>query len=121
LPTAPPSLCAEPGCYVLVHRDRNRCNKHQADLEWQRAQRDHERGSASARGYGHHWRNRRLRFLKANPLCVDPFARHPHTVTPATVADHIIPHRGNRELFEDPKNLQGLCDPCHRIKTARGE
>jgi len=31
----------------------------------------------------------------------------------ATVADHIKPHRGDRRLFWDRKNLQSLSGPCH--------
>jgi len=38
-------------------------------------------------------------------------------VTPASVADHIKPHRGSLALFYDPANLQSLCDQspfrCH--------
>ncbi|MBT0778048.1 HNH endonuclease [Paracoccus pantotrophus] len=29
------------------------------------------------------------------------------------VADHIRPHRGDRDLFFDPGNLQCLCATCH--------
>ncbi len=32
-------------------------------------------------------------------------------VTPATIADHITPHRGDPVLFEG--DLQSLCAPCH--------
>lgn len=31
----------------------------------------------------------------------------------AMVADHIRPHRGDRDLFFDAANLQCLCKPCH--------
>jgi len=37
--------------------------------------------------------------------------------TPATVADHIIPHTGDSNLFWDVDNLQSLCDRCHNQKT----
>jgi len=36
----------------------------------------------------------------------------------STVADHIIPHKGNWILFSDLNNLQGICDACHGKKTA---
>ena len=32
---------------------------------------------------------------------------------PATVADHIVAHRGDLEKFFDRGNLQSLCKPCH--------
>jgi len=33
-------------------------------------------------------------------------------VTPATVADHVIPHRGEERLFWSGE-LQSLCATCH--------
>jgi len=39
----------------------------------------------------------------------------------ATQVDHIVPHRGNKELFWDVGNLQSLCQSCHSKKTTRGE
>jgi hypothetical protein len=36
-------------------------------------------------------------------------------ITPATVVDHIIPHRGDQELFWDRSNWQPLCAPHHDI------
>lgn len=39
----------------------------------------------------------------------------------APVADHVVPHRGNRSLFLDPANLQCLCKACHDRKTAGDE
>jgi 5-methylcytosine-specific restriction protein A len=32
---------------------------------------------------------------------------------PATVADHVIPHKGEWFLFFDAGNLQSLCKRCH--------
>jgi 5-methylcytosine-specific restriction protein A len=37
----------------------------------------------------------------------------------STVADHIRPHRGVWLLFCDLDNLQGICDECHSLKTAK--
>lgn len=35
------------------------------------------------------------------------------------VADHVIPHRGERDLFFDLNNLQCLCVTCHnRVKQS---
>jgi hypothetical protein len=60
--------------------------------------------------YDRKWRKRRAEQLSAHPLCricMDVFAR----VEPATVADHIVPHRGDPVLFAGP--LQSLCASCH--------
>jgi len=40
-------------------------------------------------------------------------------VAPATVVDHIEPHKGDEELFYDINNLQSLCKSCHDRKTAK--
>jgi predicted kinase len=37
----------------------------------------------------------------------------------ANVLDHVVPHRGNAELFWAQSNWQALCVGCHGIKTAR--
>jgi 5-methylcytosine-specific restriction protein A len=38
-------------------------------------------------------------------------------ITPAQVCDHIVPHRGDRALFWNPRNHQALCAGCHNRKT----
>ena len=35
----------------------------------------------------------------------------------AVEVDHIIRHQGDRSLFYDRSNLQGLCKSCHAAKT----
>ena len=41
-------------------------------------------------------------------------------LTPATVVDHVIPHRGDQKLFWDEDNWQALCKSCHDRKTGHG-
>jgi len=43
------------------------------------------------------------------------------TITIATVADHIIPHKGDEVLFWDEINLQGLCKEHHDSDKQRQE
>lgn len=57
------------------------------------------------------WRHLRARHLREHPLCVDCLTLGAYT--PATVVDHIRPHRGNLQLFLDPANLQSMCKPHH--------
>lgn len=78
---------------------------------------DQRRGSSSSRGYDRRWEKARLTFIHENPLCVICLANG--RVERATVVDHIIPHKGDKELFHDRTNLQALCGPCHSAKTAR--
>jgi 5-methylcytosine-specific restriction protein A len=57
------------------------------------------------------WRALRLRQLAEHPLCA--FCLIGEVIEPATVVDHIKPHKGDVDLFHDPCNLQSLCAPCH--------
>jgi 5-methylcytosine-specific restriction protein A len=52
-----------------------------------------------------------------HPLCEE--CKRNGRLTPATVVDHITPHKGNRELFWDESNWQALCKSCHDRKTAK--
>lgn len=56
------------------------------------------------------WRSRAKAQIQAEPLCRMCMARG--QVTAARVADHIVPHRGDSELFWNG-DLQSLCKPCH--------
>ena len=76
---------------------------------------DQRRGSASSRGYDRRWEKARLAFLVANPLCVHCKAEG--RIERATVVDHIVDHKGDRERFWDKSNLQALCVTHHSRKT----
>jgi 5-methylcytosine-specific restriction endonuclease McrA len=56
------------------------------------------------------WQRRRKLQLNAHPLC-----KMCAVVTPATVADHVEPHKGNWNLFALGP-LQSLCDSCHNSR-----
>lgn len=62
------------------------------------------------------WKKLRLVVLQSAPTC--PVCMHNNVVTPAKEVDHVLAHRGERELFYDLDNLWALCTPCHRLKTA---
>jgi 5-methylcytosine-specific restriction enzyme A len=78
---------------------------------------DRARPSAARRGYGPRWRRARQAYLARHPLCVPCEAAG--RLEPATVVDHVVPHRGDTVLFWDEANWQGLCKRCHDAKTAR--
>lgn len=69
---------------------------------------------SSARGYGAAWQRLRLVVLNREPLCRE--CAKGGRVTAATCVDHILAkaHGGT----DDEANLQPLCEPCHRAKTA---
>lgn len=77
------------------------------------------RGSAAQRGYDSRWRKAREAFLAEHPLCAMCAARG--RTVPATVVDHITPHRGDQRLFWSSDNWQALCAPCHDSAKQREE
>ncbi len=56
------------------------------------------------------WQQRRTYQLSTSPLCVR--CLESEVVEPATVADHVTPHRGDADLFWYGA-LQSLCASCH--------
>lgn len=67
------------------------------------------RANAGERGYNHRWRVARVAFLREHPFCVHCLPLY----VAATVVDHIVPHRGDQQLFWDKSNWQPLCKVCH--------
>ena len=63
------------------------------------------------------WRRMRYNILSKNPLCAR--CSKYNYIEPAVDVDHIISHKGNKELFYDMNNLQPLCKKCHSWKTNR--
>lgn len=70
--------------------------------------------TTAQRGYGGKWQRYRLRFLAKNPVCRMCAAEG--RITEATVVDHVIPHRGDMELFWKGEH-QPLCASCHGKKS----
>lgn len=77
------------------------------------------RGSAASRGYDSRWRKARITYLQRNPLC--RMCEQAGRLTPATVVDHITPHKGDQALFWDETNWQPLCKQHHDSAKQRAE
>ena len=112
MPHTPKRPCRYPGCPNLCEKGTF-CEDHRR--EWSP---ESLRGSAAARGYGTKWREARKLYLPRHPLCVKCLEEN--KITPATVVDHIVPHRGDRKLFWDQDNWQPLCKEHHDKKTGSG-
>lgn len=110
MPDAPRKPCLVPGCPQLV--ERGYCAAHARLLGP-----TEPRQSAARRGYGRRWRAASKAFLLEHPLCAECARRGETTL--AAVVDHVLPHRGDPELFWDRANWQPLCKACHDRKTAR--
>lgn len=109
MPIRPPHICAcgtivasGERCACQIVRDRER-----------RARFDRTRPNARQRGYTRQWDKARTDYLSAHPTCR-------YCQEPATVVDHIKPHRGDMALFWNQSNWQPLCTRCHSsIKQSR--
>jgi 5-methylcytosine-specific restriction endonuclease McrA len=104
-----PWVCA---CGYKIAADAQ-CPCQQRQARRRKADHDAKRPTASARGYDSQWSIERAAYLKTHPVCVT-------CNQPATVVDHIIPHRGDMQLFWTRENWQPLCTSCHsRTKQAQ--
>lgn len=115
MPSKMSKPCAKVGCPNLT-KERY-CDQHKQDAKQETQRYDKERGTAHQRGYTSRWQKYRITYLVRNPLCAE--CLKVDKVVPATVVDHIKPHKGDHKLFWDPKNQQSLCKPCHDRKTAK--
>jgi len=114
MPSKPLHPCSHPGCPALVKAGR--CLEH--SKQEQRRQ-DDRRGSSTERGYNARWQRYRAQFLARHPLCECKECRDNKATTVATVVDHIVPHKGDYNLFWDPSNHQAMSEQHHNIKTAK--
>lgn len=112
MPRSPKRPCRFPGCPNLCEKGTY-CEEHRK--EWSP---ESLRGGAAARGYDSRWREARKLYLQQHPLCVKCLEEK--KITPATVVDHIVPHRGDKKLFWDQSNWQPLCKEHHDKKTGSG-
>jgi len=115
MPRRLPTPCRQPGCPALVEGG-GYCDKHKKNDSQRR---DQHRGSSTQRGYGYRWQKSSKGWLRVHPLCAE--CERQGRVAAATVVDHIVPHRGDMQLFWDPNNWESLCKPHHDAKTGRGE
>lgn len=71
--------------------------------------------SKFAAEYRHLYKTARWKRRRLNQLACDPFCKRcaeESTLTPATVADHVTPHKGDLDLFYRGE-LQSLCAKHH--------
>ena len=119
------TFCLRPKCGAVV--ERGYCPDH-TPVDRRRI-RDERQGNANTRGYTYRWYRRATLFRQRFPLCgqraggrapVLSVCYEEHRVTIADVVDHVVPHKGNRELFWSEDNWQSLCAACHARKTGLG-
>lgn len=115
MPNRPFRPCVHPGCGALVQGKEPYCPEH---LKARRRRENEARPTTAQRGYSSRWRKAREAYLRAHPLCMCDQCAALGRVLPATVVDHVVPHRGDQRLFWDQRNWQAMSKPCHDRKTA---
>ena len=115
MPIRPPKMCAHPGCGKVT--TEKYCERHRDTQKKIKAEADKNRESAYRRGYDKRWQRTSKQYLREHPFCV--MCQKEGILKSATEVDHVIPHRGNIELFWDESNWQGLCHKHHSGKTAK--
>lgn len=109
-------VCAKAGCGRAAVPGKDFCQNH-IHLQTEKDKRKifTKRGK-SKQWHGLYesaeWRKVRAAFLNKYPICFI-------CGRPATIADHIIPHRGDLTLFYSADNLQPMCQSCHSRKTMK--
>ena len=111
MPFKPKKPCESLGCPELIQIGERYCSKHKKQ---EQRQYDKQRGSSTQRGYGARWRQYRLHYLMAHPLCIN----FDECRNVSTVVDHIVPMKRGGS-FWDPRNHQAMCKSCHDRKTVK--
>lgn len=109
MPSKPLRPCKYPGCPELV--TSGYCAAHDRPRE---VARDPER----QRLYDRAWQRRRRIYLASHPWCEACLVNGVYEA--ATDVHHVVPHRGDREVFKSSP-LMALCHACHsRITASEG-
>jgi len=106
-------ICCYPSCNSLIKTDKRYCDKHTPDkkVPFENATRSNETLYNSSQ-----WRSLRKKILKEHPYCY----KCGISIKEAELdIHHIVPARGNIDLFYDESNCIPICKSCHRIITAK--
>lgn len=112
MPDKPMTFCKWKGCDELA--SGRYCPQHTIEFSRQKSEDDKAyeqfRGSASARGYDRRWRDVRIKYLRAHPICER--CRDRGRIAAAQLVHHIHPINEGGAKY-DLKNMQALCNECH--------
>lgn len=105
--------CAIPRCPHDAMQGSSFCEGHDKKHG---NQYERDRPTATERGYNREWKKARDAYLQEHPYCVRCWEEDRKKIK-ATVVDHIIPHKGDYQLFWSRTNWQALCKAHHDRKT----
>lgn len=102
--------CAYHGCPTLVRSGYCSMHRSMRSAEVNYHDRESQRLYSTVR-----WQRRREQQLSNQPWCEE--CLRSNIYTPATDVDHVLPHKGNENIFFTGE-VQSLCKVCHSRKTA---
>lgn len=105
MPIAAPRPCSYAGCRALAVTG-GRCADHQRDAWCKKV-------TPTKRVTGRRLQAMRAALFAAHPLCAE--CERQGRATLATQRDHITPLAEGGT--DDDDNVQGLCEPCHEVKS----
>jgi 5-methylcytosine-specific restriction protein A len=103
-------ICNYPGCTRLINPGEKYCPEHTREPVRKEPFKKAFRSNAPLYNSAK-WRKLRSAKIKENPWCAKCGADKHLEV------HHLIPPRGNEELFFDADNIIVVCESCHRIIT----
>jgi 5-methylcytosine-specific restriction protein A len=103
-------ICGHPGCARLADSGERYCREHTREPASAEPFRNALRANASLYNTAR-WKKLRNKKIKENPYCAKCGAGERLEV------HHLVPPRGNGELFFDEGNMIVVCESCHRIIT----
>lgn len=110
-------ICSASGCSRLTEGNNKYCSLHQyLNVEDEKRRQQYFASATSDFQYLYNnpkWKSLQQQQLRANPVC------QLCGQAQATEVHHVIPHRGNEDLFYDPSNLISLCHNCHSEETRK--
>jgi 5-methylcytosine-specific restriction protein A len=105
-------ICNNLGCNTLINDNERYCSEHikEKSVPFANSIRYNESLYNTAQ-----WRTLRKIHLQSNPSCIKCGATKKDNIK--IEVHHLVPPRGNEELFFDENNLATVCSACHRILT----
>lgn len=109
-------ICTAPGCKAIVEGGDYRCPQHALPTYTPKRHYEHHYHQGKAIYKSSWWLRLRAAQLAKEPHC--RMCAVNGIITPANTVDHIVEiSQGGK--FDDPDNLQSLCQACHNVKTAK--
>lgn len=110
-------ICQATGCNRLTEGNNRYCSLHQYLNARDEEKRRQYFGSATS-DFQYLYASPKWKVLQQNQLKQNPICQRCGQAQ-ATEVHHIIPHRGDEELFFNPDNLVSLCHDCHSAETRK--